>query len=233
MGPPLPLDRRVEAVEKQILEILSQIAVINGKLEVITPKVMVKEETCQPLLREAEWNTVYINDLADSAFAVISKGGERDEQGKTVPRTLRHLPHHKSDGSLDLPHVRNALARLPQTDFSSDDRAEAKRHLCAHAKETQIVSEVCDEELPKPKESEELVAVRKKLFETESELARAQKEILNQTVWREKNRKLCEGIRNAIPPSHIWKAWSSGPQRLIQAQLKVLRELSEPSESQS
>jgi len=60
----------------------------------------------------AKWTTKYINDLPDDAFALIEPGGEKDEEGKTVPRTLRHLPHHKPDGSIDLPHLRNAMARV-------------------------------------------------------------------------------------------------------------------------
>jgi hypothetical protein len=102
-------------------------------------------EAEQKRLKEAEWDTAYINDLPDSAFAVISKGGTKDDQNKTVPRTLRHLPHHKADGSLDIPHLRNALARLSQTDLSPEEQAEAKRHLCAHAKESDIESEFCKE----------------------------------------------------------------------------------------
>jgi hypothetical protein len=102
-------------------------------------------ESEQKRLKEAEWDTAYINDLPDSAFAVISKGGTKDDQNKTVPRTLRHLPHHKTDGSLDIPHLRNALARLSQTDLSAEEHAEAKRHLCAHAKESNIESEFCKE----------------------------------------------------------------------------------------
>jgi len=128
-------------------------------------------------VKEAEWDTSYINDLPDSAFAVISKGGHKDEQGKTVPRTLRHLPHHKADGSLDLPHLRNALARLSQTDLTPEERAEAKRHLCAHAKEAGIESEVCSEtqeatqtqeKLPCEKAKESLMA---KIQELEKQVA--------------------------------------------------------------
>jgi len=86
------------------------------------------------------------DDLPDSAFAVVGSVGEKDEQGKTVPGTLRHLPHHNAQGDLDRPHLRNALARLLQADLSAEERAEAKRHLCAHAKESEIVSDVCGEE---------------------------------------------------------------------------------------
>ena len=62
----------------------------------------------------AEWTTEYVNNLPDSSFAWIEPGGEKDEEGKTVPRTLRHLPYKDENGKVDLPHVRNALARLDQ-----------------------------------------------------------------------------------------------------------------------
>jgi HK97 family phage prohead protease len=52
-----------------------------------------------------------INDLPDSAFAYIEPGGTKDESGKTTPRSKRHFPIH------DAAHVRNALARAPQSPF--------------------------------------------------------------------------------------------------------------------
>ncbi|HEU4542573.1 MAG TPA: HK97 family phage prohead protease [Jiangellaceae bacterium] len=66
-----------------------------------------------------------INDLPDSAFAYIEPGGKKDEQGKTVPRSKRHFPIH------DAAHVRNALARAPQSPFGAKAmpkiRAAAKK----------------------------------------------------------------------------------------------------------
>jgi uncharacterized protein len=59
----------------------------------------------------AEMSAKSINDLPDSAFAYIEPGGSKDEQGKTVPRSKRHFPIH------DAAHVRNALARAPQSPF--------------------------------------------------------------------------------------------------------------------
>jgi hypothetical protein len=50
-----------------------------------------------------------INDLPDREFAYIEPGGEKDDQGKTTPRSLRHFPIH------DAAHIRNALARLART----------------------------------------------------------------------------------------------------------------------
>lgn len=86
----------------------------------------------------AEWTAAYINDLPDSSFAVIEAGGEKDADGKTTPRSLRHLPYKDANGKVDLAHLRNALARLPQTDLSGADRAKAERVLNAAAKEAGI-----------------------------------------------------------------------------------------------
>ena len=58
----------------------------------------------------AEITTAAINDLPDSAFAYIEPGG-KVVGGKTEPRSLRHFPIH------DAAHVRNALARAPQSPF--------------------------------------------------------------------------------------------------------------------
>lgn len=66
-----------------------------------------------------------VNDLPDSAFAYIESGGSKDDQGKTVPRSKRHFPIH------DAAHVRNALARAPQSAYGDlampEIRKAAKR----------------------------------------------------------------------------------------------------------
>lgn len=65
---------------------------------------------------KAEWSTADVNNLPDSSFLLVSPGGQKDDEGKTVPRSLRHLPIRDADGKLDLPHLRNAIARIPQMD---------------------------------------------------------------------------------------------------------------------
>ena len=55
------------------------------------------------------------NNLPDSAFLYVESGGKKDSEGKTTPRSLRHLPYKKADGSIDLPRLRNALSRLGQS----------------------------------------------------------------------------------------------------------------------
>ncbi|HEY5985852.1 MAG TPA: HK97 family phage prohead protease [Streptosporangiaceae bacterium] len=66
----------------------------------------------------AQMAAASINDLPDSAFAYIEPGGSKDEEGKTTPRSKRHFPIH------DAAHVRNALARAPQSPFG--DKAMPK-----------------------------------------------------------------------------------------------------------
>ena len=60
-------------------------------------------------INAAKLSSKAINNLPDSDFAYISPGGTKDSEGKTIPRSLRHLPIP------DAAHVRNALARLNQT----------------------------------------------------------------------------------------------------------------------
>lgn len=66
-------------------------------------------------IEKAMWDTKYVNDLPDSAFLYVESGGEKDADGKTVPRSLRHFPFKNADGKVDLPHLRNAIARIPQS----------------------------------------------------------------------------------------------------------------------
>lgn len=84
-------------------------------------------------IAKAAWDTAYVNDLPDSSFAVILPGGEKDADGKTTPRSLRKLPYKDADGTVDAPHLRNALARLEGTDLTDDQRSAAAARLKAAA----------------------------------------------------------------------------------------------------
>ncbi len=91
---------------------------------------------------KAVWTTAFINNLPDAAFAIILPGGKKDKEGKTVPRSLRMLPHHNANvksptdnTTVDLSHLRNALARLPQSNMNSNQKKKAQSHLNSHAKE--------------------------------------------------------------------------------------------------
>jgi len=76
----------------------------------------------------AVWTTAFVNDLPDSSFLHIEAGGSKDGDGKTTPRSLRHFPVKDGSGKIDLPHVRNALARIPQSNLpaAAKESASAK-----------------------------------------------------------------------------------------------------------
>ena len=68
---------------------------------------------------KAELSSAEENDLPDSAFAYVEPG-EKDDEGKTVPRSNRHF--NVSDEA----HVRNALARLSQSPFEEKARPKVE-----------------------------------------------------------------------------------------------------------
>jgi len=116
--------------------------------------IMQRIREARGLSLEAEWDAEYTNNLPDDAFAYIEPGGEKDDHGKTKPRSLRHFPYKNAQGQLDRDHIVNGLARLGQ-DLSEWATANAKtlirEKLCAAAKswneqhETdEISSEICD-----------------------------------------------------------------------------------------
>jgi len=88
----------------------------------------------------AVWTRQFINSLPNAAFAAIEKGyKDGDNKG------ARHLPHHNSsvkspteNSSVDLPHYRNALARVNQikpvlgTESAAAIRKRAANHLAKH-----------------------------------------------------------------------------------------------------
>ena len=71
---------------------------------------------------KAEWTTEYINTLPNSSFAVIEPAYL---DGKTEDKNARHLPFKDENGEVDLPHYRNALARVNQIKPITDSISEA------------------------------------------------------------------------------------------------------------
>lgn len=94
------------------------------------------KESKETHLWEAVWSTAMVNDLPDSSFVYIEPGGEKDAEGKTKPRSLRHLPVKDASGKLDPAHVRNALARMSQMSVKLPAAAVAK--LRGYAKQLNI-----------------------------------------------------------------------------------------------
>lgn len=100
----------------------------------------------EEMFNKAVWSQAFINDLPDSAFLWIAPGGKKDEEGKTVPRSLRFFPVFDDKGELDLPHLRNAIARIPQakhpalTDAVKERLQEKARKLLEEAKKEEQMS---------------------------------------------------------------------------------------------
>jgi hypothetical protein len=92
------------------------------------PTALVERRDPAPInhASKAVWSRAYINDLDDTAFLHVEPGGSKDDDGKTVPRSLRHFPVYDDKGKLDLPHLRNAIARLPQAKIPGLSEADVK-----------------------------------------------------------------------------------------------------------
>ncbi len=87
----------------------------------------------------ARWSRKRVNALPDAAFAWIEPGGEKDAQGRTTPRRLRHFPHHTEavrtgmeHDTVDPPHLRSGLSYLHAADPTN--RKMSTPHLKAHAR---------------------------------------------------------------------------------------------------
>jgi hypothetical protein len=100
---------------------------------------------------DAEWDTKCVDDLPDASFAYIEPDGEKDDQGKTVPRSLRHLPFKNAKGEIDHDHLVNALACVSQSaTMPEGGKGEARSKLCGAVRswnkehpDQKIESEVC------------------------------------------------------------------------------------------
>lgn len=188
-------------------------------------------------IQDAEWDKDYTNNLADDCFAAIESGGTKDEEGKTTPRSLRHLEYKNADGNLDQAHVVAALQRLDQTKISAELKAQALKKLCSAAGELQIESSVCSLQ----GKSEGL---QSKLSEAEDKLAEMTNKFDDAQRTIEELRKQVPGggllkiplkmiavseaakmVEAVLPSQMIQRSWSLGPQRMCQELRRVVKQL--------
>lgn len=78
-----------------------------------TGTIAMRTDSHSDQVDKAVWSTAYVNDLPDSSFLYVESGEKED--GKTTPRSKRHFPYKDANGKIDLPHLRNAIARIPQS----------------------------------------------------------------------------------------------------------------------
>lgn len=113
---------------------------ICGYLKAKTEKNMDTQE----LIAKEVWSTAYRNSLNDSCFLYVESGGTK-EDGKTTPRSLRHFPVKDKNGNVDQAHVKNALARIPQSKLPADVKAKAKskaERMLSSSKKTEKAAEI-------------------------------------------------------------------------------------------
>lgn len=78
---------------------------------------------CDTLNADAGGKTVLPNTLPDSAFLYVAPGGVLDDEGKTVPRSLRHFRVRDADGALDREALAGALSEITEAKSTGlDDR---------------------------------------------------------------------------------------------------------------
>jgi HK97 family phage prohead protease len=124
---------------------------VDGQYCVVNAKSG-KKLGCHPSRKEAiqQMRAVYANegktvdlsesqiaDLPDSAFLYI-EDGDKDLEGKTLPRSLRHFPIVNADGEIEPAYVSMALAELPDSKIDGTVKmrleARARRLLEREAK---------------------------------------------------------------------------------------------------
>ena len=118
---PIPKDPEPE-------EIMRVIKYLSGKEDLFKPKPnpQTKEAVLDELVDKAVWSPD--EDWPDSCFLYVPE----EAKGSDGKKSLRKLPYKSPDGKVDLAHVRNALARLPQTEGIPEDvKARIKRKLQA------------------------------------------------------------------------------------------------------
>jgi len=101
---------------------------VNTALRAVTLVGMPAYEGRTPILAVAsKWTSAYIDSLPDSCFLFIESGGEKESEGKTKPRSLRHLPYKDAEGHVDRAHLENHVQRAPQIKLANGERiSEAK-----------------------------------------------------------------------------------------------------------
>lgn len=122
--------------------------------------------------KAAEFNPAA--EWPDACFAYVPPSAKGEEGRKSD----RGLPYRWPDGRIDADHLRNALARWNQTDFHSQEaKMDVLRELCRAAKEVDIESGLCEEELGAKKGESNMDEKEKRIAELESEVKKLQGEL--------------------------------------------------------
>ena len=125
-------------------------------------------------VEERIWTSQYISSLPDSAFATVYKENDR---------LIRKFPHHQANGNIDLPHLRNANARLPQSEVPDGFKRQAMKYLTTHKKKLGIGAFAEEARLLEQEGEDETAAVEFEVFSepTMDELIASVEDVVEQT----------------------------------------------------
>lgn len=154
---------------KEIMEgdglIASEISFLEKEIEEKELNKLVEEFASGELLISeisVRWTRKYINDLPNSAFAVIEPDYSK---GEIDNKNCRHLPYKDKEGKVDLSHLRNALARVNQIISVTDSISAEELRKKAKAKLTKVAKKY----LKTAKEEEKASILNDFLYKMEKE----------------------------------------------------------------
>jgi len=124
---PPPLRRHPETTPMRLRRMVAVEEARSRREEMPFDPEAPREHYAQPhhFAVNAKWTRKYIDELPDSAFLYVAKGG-RKSLGSTHPLSLRMLPYKNHQGQVDEAHLRAALGRINQPKTNIPDRDRAK-----------------------------------------------------------------------------------------------------------
>jgi len=142
-----------------------------------------EDETELAEVDKAKWTVAYINTLPDSCFAYIEAGGKKDKEGKTEPRSLRHLPYKDASGKVDLPHLRNAIARAPHVKDKNGNKLSEAIVARIQSKLRKLLGNNTEKELSEEKVIYQVMNSGNIELEDKQDLSEFRKELLRVGSW--------------------------------------------------
>lgn len=150
---------------------------------------------------EGAWSAGYIENLPDSHFLYIERGGKVDSEGRTNPRTLRHFPVKDDKGLYDESKLREALVEAGKSNIPTPILKSLKKTVITLLERVEAGASLDEvsfgdgsvalENMFMEEDTVELDELKKRVSELEAELATAkaslqEKEQANASLGTEK-----------------------------------------------
>jgi hypothetical protein len=104
---------------------------MSAKLAEINSKIASLEETARTF-------EIEVDALPDDCFGLVESGGEKDENGKTIPRSLRLFPYKGENGKVNANLLTKSLRDLAASPITESQRAAVRSKLMYAAKGADI-----------------------------------------------------------------------------------------------